>query len=202
MAHTYSTDSTERRYAPFFIAAAAIGAALLVYRLLEKYHVNLPGWASPLDTMAFSGLFYTLFDRYVWKWLARHRIRITKIPDLSGTWKGYVRPAGTSGASAGLAIKTEITINFQQTWTDMLVVGRTQLSKSHSLSASVITNDECSISYEYLNEPFADALYTMHAHRGTAMLSIDKTQTKLDGEYYSGRDRQNIGTIHLTRSAT
>ncbi len=39
----------------------------------------------------------------------------------------------------------------------------------------------------------------MDAHRGTTVLTIDQTCRKLEGEYYSGRDRQNIGTIHLKR---
>jgi hypothetical protein len=201
MAHNYSTDSTERRYIPFFLAAAAIGTALLTYHLLDRYHATPPGWASPLDTMAFYGLFYTFFDKYMWKWSVLHKVRISKIPDLSGTWKGYVEPATTRGVSAGLAIRTEITIAVQQTWTSLFIVGRTQLSRSHSLSGSLITTDECSLSYEYLNEPSTNALYTMHAHRGTARLSIERTHTILSGEYYSGRDRQNIGSIHLTRSA-
>jgi hypothetical protein len=202
MSHTYSTDSAERRYVPFFVAAAAIGSALLVDNVLDKYHVSLPRWASPLDTMAFYGLFYTLFDKYLWKWSVLRKLRITKVPDLAGTWRGYVEPARTTAVSPGLAVKTDITIEVQQTWRSLFVVGRTQLSKSHSLSGSVIINDESSISYEYLNEPSAHALYTMHAHRGTARLSIDKTQRTMEGEYYSGRDRQNIGTIHLTKSAS
>jgi len=201
-AHTYSTDSTERRYIPFFIAAAAIGATFLTFHFSGKYHFTLPWWASPpIDTMAFYGAFYGFFDRYIWKLPVMHRLRITKIPDLSGTWRGRVYPVETGGASAGLGADTDITVSIRQTWTTMLVVGRTTLSESHSLSGSLITSDEYTLSYEYTNEPSASAPDTMHAHRGVARLTVNDTGTAiLEGEYYPGRDRQNIGTIRLTRS--
>jgi len=80
------------------------------------------------------------------------------------------------------------------------VIGQTKQSKSHSISASVVTTDECSLSYEYVNEPAAGAPTSMHTHRGTAVLKIDKTVKALKGEYYSGRDRQNFGIIELIRS--
>jgi hypothetical protein len=201
MAHTYSTDSVERRYIPFFIAAAAIGATFLTFHFADKYHFTPPWWASPpIDTMAFYGLFYFFFDRYIWKLPIIRWLRFTKIPDLSGTWQGRVQPIETGGVSAGLRVNTDITVSIQQTWTGLLIAGRTELSKSHSLSGDFITIDEYSVSYEYTNEPSASAPQTMHAHRGTARLSLDKTQTILEGEYYSGRDRQNIGTIRLTRA--
>lgn len=200
MAHTYSTDSNERQYIPFYLAAAAIGAAFLISHVFTKYQMTLPWWASPpIDTMALYGFFFWLFDRYIWKWRVMRQLRVTRIPDLSGTWRGYVHPSQTNGVSAGLAANTEITISITQSWTQLLILGHTRLSKSHSLSGSLIVTDECSLSYEYLNEPLAPAPETMHAHRGTARLSINNTCTALDGEYYSGRDRQNIGTIHLTR---
>jgi hypothetical protein len=150
--------------------------------------------------MAFYGLFYGFFDRYLWKLPVMHRLRITKIPDLSGTWHGRVHPVETGGVSAGLRTDTDITIFIRQTWTTLLIVGRTTLSKSHSLSGSLITSDEYTLSYEYINEPSASARSTMHTHRGVARLTINDTSTILEGEYYSGRDRQNIGTMRLTRT--
>lgn len=201
MAHAYSTDSSERQYIPFFIAAAAIGTAFFAIHVFDTYQILLPWWASPpIDTMAFYGFFYWLFDRFIWKWNWIHRLQITRIPDLSGVWHGQVNPAETD-ASTGLETKTAITITIQQTWTSLLVAGQTKLSKSRSISGSLVTADECSASYEYVNEPAPSAPSTMHMHRGTAILYIDKTGTKLNGEYYSGRDRQNFGTIQLTRAA-
>jgi hypothetical protein len=200
MAHAYSTDSPERQYIPFFIASAAIAAAFVTFHLLDTYNIQLPWWASPpIDTMAFYGSFYWLFDRSIWKWKWIHRLQITRIPDLSGVWHGHVKPSQTD-VSTGLELNAAITISIRQTWTSLLLAGQTKLSKSRSLSGSLLTEDECSMSYEYLNEPSPSAPSTMHVHRGTAILYFDKAGTMLNGEYYSGRDRQNIGTIQLARA--
>lgn len=201
MSHTYSTDSAERRYIPFFIAAAAIGATFLTFHFVDKYHFKPPWWVSPpIDTMAFYGLFYGLFDKYIWKWTVLRWLRITRIPDLSGTWQGTVQPMETGGVSAGLGAAAGITVSIQQTWNSLLVTGRTQLSTFYSLSGNFLTADGSSLSYEFINEPLASAPNTMHTHRGTARLALDGTQSILEGEYYSGRDRQNIGTIRITRT--
>lgn len=201
MAHTYSTDSGERRYIPLFIAGAAIGATFLAFYIIDEYQVRLPWWASPpMDTMAFYGLFYWIFETYLWKWGLLRWLHVVRIPDLSGSWHGEVRPVVTGGVSSGLGIPADITVTIQQTWTTIMIRGRTSLSQSHSLSGNLLVADEHSLSYEYLNEPSAAAPETMHAHHGVARLSLNKENTILEGEYYSGRDRQNIGTIHLTRT--
>jgi hypothetical protein len=201
MAHTYSTDSSERRSIPFFIAIAAIGATFTVFHFLNQYHITVPWWLTPpIDTMAFYGLFYELFDEWIWKWRLLHKLHIVKVPNLSGIWTGQVQPTSTGGISAGLTTKADLTIEIRQTWTTIMIIGNASLSESHSLSASLITGGEPILSYEYLNEPRSSAPSTMHAHRGIARLIVNEMQSRLEGEYYSGRDRQNIGAIVLRRS--
>ena len=201
MPHTYATDSTERRYIPFFIAAAAIGATFLVFHFLDKYGIEPPWWASPpVDTMALYGLFYWVFDRFVWKWQVLRWLRITRVPDVSGEWHGQVQPSTTSGISAGLGAPTDIALSIRQTWTELRVRARTPLSQSHSISGTFVVADAPTLSYEFVNEPSAPAPGTMHAHHGLARLTLNQAHTVLEGEYYSGRDRQNIGTIRVTRS--
>lgn len=201
MAHAYSTDSVERRYIPLFVAGGAIAAAFWSAHLVSLYQIALPWWVSPpIDTMAFYGGLYWLFDRVVWKWPLLRRLKITRTPDLAGAWTGVVRTSAPNGASQSLGTEAAITVTIQQTWTHISIVGRTALSQFRSLSGSLITVDESSLSYEYVNEPSAAAPATMHGHRGTARLVIDKSLSRLEGEYYSGRDRQNIGTIALRRA--
>ncbi len=196
--HSYSTDSPERKTIPFFIAAAAIAAAFWSSHLLQVRHIEMPWWISPpIDTMAFYGLLYFAYDRYIWRWPIIHRLGISAIPNLSGEWVGEVRSVLPNGTLAGDSFSRKIEIVIQQTWTEMSIQGCTDISKSHSVSASIITNHECSVAYEYSNEPLTGAPDTMHAHRGTTFLSIDSKTRSLVGEYYSGRDRQTIGTITL-----
>jgi hypothetical protein len=39
----------------------------------------------------------------------------------------------------------------------------------------------------------------MHIHHGTTLLELNSKVNTLNGEYYSGRDRQNIGSLELKR---
>lgn len=200
MGHPYSTDSPERKYIPFLIAAAAIGASFLSFQVVETFRIKLPWWASPpVDTMAFYGLFWWLFDRFIWKWGLLRLLHITRVPDLSGQWQGHVHPAPAQGISADLVEDTAITLTVQQTWTKLLVRASTETSRSVSVTGSILTADEGSLSYEYQNEPFAPAPGTMHVHRGVVRLRLLPGGTVLEGEYFSGRDRQTFGTLRVRR---
>src|SRR5690349_20871280 len=190
MAHTYATDSSERKHVPFFLAAAAIGSTFGFMRWLHGQQVELPWWSPPVDTMAFYGMFYVLFDRFIWRFPPLRWIHATKVPNLTGTWHGTIEPAPTQGVSAGLEARTAITVRIVQSWTTLLIRAETAQSKSHSITGAIVVHDEQSLSYEFLNEPTAAATATMHAHRGVARLTVKDGGTVLDGEYYSGRDRQ------------
>jgi len=124
---------------------------------------------------------------------------ITRIPDLSGEWRGRVSPIDIMGVSAGLGVEAEITLTIRQTWTKLLIAARTAQSKSYSISGSFIVSEERILSYEYVNEPAVYAPSTMHAHRGTTRLVLEGRNETLKGEYYCGRDRQNIGILTVTR---
>jgi len=200
MAHTYSTDSPERKYIPLFLAAAAIGAAFLTFHLLKKSNIEGPWWIGPPDTMVFYGLFYLALDRLLWKFPPLRWARITSIPNLSGTWHGKVEPAPTPGVSTGLTTAKDITMTIRQTWSELLVRARTEQSTSQSLSGAIVVADEVSVGYEYRNEPSAPAPGTMQTHRGFARLTLNDAETVLEGEYYSGRGRQNIGSIRVNRT--
>lgn len=199
MAHSYSTDSVERRRIPFFLAAAAIASSYAVFYCLNRFNVNLQWWvALPIDTMGFYGLYYLLFDKIIWKWRALYRLGIICIPDLNGMREGEIHSSHrVDGAEDGIRIP--ISVEIHQTWTEILLAGTTERSKSCSLWAALMTEHPKALNYEYRNEPMAGAVDSMHTHRGTAELRIGSDRQSLEGEYYSGRDRQNVGTISLQR---
>jgi hypothetical protein len=53
--------------------------------------------------------------------------------------------------------------------------------------------------YEYMNDPHATAVETMHAHRGFAALKRSADGEWLEGDYYTGRDRASQGHLRLRR---
>ncbi len=196
MMHKYSTDSSEQKTIPFFIAVVAIAASFLISKIFDYFGFVPPWWLSlPVDTMGLYGAFYWLFDHVIWKWKWIHVLRISHIPNLSGKWHGSVRSVKTDNKPVNAPSEVSIEITIKQTWTEILIIANTAQSKSHSISGNLVVTDDKILSYEYINEPVAGSTETMHAHRGTAYLIPDIALTNLTGEYYSGRDRQSIGQI-------
>jgi len=144
-----------------------------------------------------SGVFFRIFDVYVWKWSLLHTLGVVKTPDLNGQWRGHLR---TSYDEHSKDHQVNLTIN--QSWTRIEFLLRTKSSRSHSLIAGILTKSlGCTqIVYQYQNDPHGDAVSTMNAHYGTTILNFDLKKTQLEGEYYSGRGRNNYGTITLERS--
>jgi len=194
--HPYTTDSNERKVIPLYIAVLSILAALGLNRALVATQLSLPWWIDAPSILGFYGLFYATFDKYLWRWRLLRTVRIVKVPDLNGTWKGYYVSSFDSPAK-----QDTTTLRISQKWTQISITLETRYSKSHSLIAGIITEspEGFVLSYEYMNEPTPDAKNTMHIHRGTARLAIQAGGKALEGEYYSGRDRQNIGTLRLER---
>ena len=192
--HPYSTDSKERKIVPLCLAIVSILLAWLFNSLLGGLKIDLPWWIGPPGVFGLYVLFYDLFDKFLWKIF--RKINVIKVPDLNGTWKGYVTSSFNEHAA-----KHEANMKISQQWSEISIALDTGNSRSHSLSAAIITKGPSSpvLTYEYLNEPKANAKATMHTHRGTARLTIDVSSNSLEGEYYTGRDRTNFGTLKFQR---
>lgn len=197
--HPYATDSNERKFVPFLIAVLSIGAAWLFYKTLGLMQLTPPWWFDAPSVMGFYGLFYSIFEKWLWSTRIMRMIRLVKLPDLNGTWKGYAASSFDEHST-----KHDADIEILQSWKRIKIILKTKSSESHSLIAALITENPNGVvlNYEYLNEPKVTAKTTMHAHRGTARLILRKVKGSkvLDGEYYTGRDRQNYGMMHFKRS--
>lgn len=194
--HPYATDSNERKLVLFLLAVVSVLSAWFLKRVLGVLEFTIPWWLDAPSVVGFYGMFYIIFDKYLWKMDILRRIGLVKIPDLHGTWEGYI----TSSFNANAA-KYDGTIKICQNWERININMRTQDSKSHSLTAAILTENQNAIiiSYEYLNEPMHNAKTTMHAHRGTARLMLASDNQTFEGEYYTGRDRQNFGFLSFSR---
>lgn len=192
--HPYTTDSNERKSVPLYIAVLSIVAALILILITEAIPFAIPWWIDGTSVLGFYGLFYTIFNRYLWKSRLLRIIGLVKVPNLNGTWNGDL-----SSSFDKQATKKNATIRISQTWTGISIHLETDSSKSHSLIAAIMTKSPIGavLSYEYLNEPLPNAKDTMHCHRGTCRLTIQSDENILDGQYYSGRDRQNFGTLRF-----
>jgi hypothetical protein len=188
--HSYSSDSLDRRIALWVIAAFAVAVAFLYGVLSRRFAFSLPWWCETPSIILLYGLFHWVYDSWFWRKKVIG-LRLSQIPNCSGTWFGKLRSTHGGG--------TEIdgVLVVQQTWSKIALAFRTDSSASYSRMAAVNVMPGAleGLVYEYVNDPRADASPTMHSHRGLAFLKLSRDCTCLEGEYYSGRDRGNCGTM-------
>ncbi len=189
--HGYSTDSNERRVVPLLLASVAIALAWMSSKSLAAAHLSVPWWMEAPSSMAFYGVLYTLFDKYLWRNSFVCKLGLVRIPNLMGRWRGYLITSFD-----GHVKRHELIINIFQSWTQVSVFLTTATSMSRSCAAVIQVDDPEGVAliYQYENQPLADAMKTMHMHYGTAMLRVSKDGC-LAGDYYAGRDRRTFGRI-------
>ena len=191
--HTYATDAKDRQTIPLWLAAIAVAAALLLTSTLKTLSWEVPWWVDAPSVMGFYGLIYQWFDKFLW-FQKFGFISFSTIPNLQGTWVGVIHSSYEGGTDIPGVI-----LYVRQTWSQINVRLVTERSSSFSIMAAINTQDssEPSLKYEYMNEPSALAPQTMQSHRGTANLQLSPDGIILQGDYFSGRGRQNIGTMEF-----
>ena len=195
--HPYSIESSERHRVPMVLATIAV---LIVYGLstvVQRMEFALPWWLSLPSVFGVYGLCYLLFDHWLWRTTLLRILLGIRTPDLSGSWKSNVEPAGDSFSSR------EANVEIRQTWTKLIVTLETEASRSKSVVAAIafLTPQRAELVYEYSNEPKAGAVDSMHAHRGLARL-VCTGEDEMEGEYFTGRDRGTYGALKLVRVVT
>jgi hypothetical protein len=190
--HSYTTD-VEKTNIYAVIAFLSVVAALGLSIFFKSIKLEVPWLIDAPSIIGFYGIFYRIFDKYLWK-----SAKLTNTPNLSGSWEGKIITSydkHTNDYPATLSIK--------QTWSHISIVLTTDNSRSESSVAMISTKnpDGAKVQYAYENKPRHNAKSTMHAHSGTADLSLstrDNIQI-LEGDYYTGRDRRNHGILHFEK---
>ncbi len=194
--HGYSTDSGERRVVPLLLALLAIALAWVSSKFLASIHLSMPWWVDAPSSMAFYGVLYALFDKYLWRNSLVCKLGLVRTPNLTGRWRGFLITSFD-----GHAKRHDLMINIFQSWTQISVFLTTTTSISRRCAAVIQIDDPEGVSliYQYQNQPLANAMRTMHMHYGTAMLRVSNCAC-LVGDYYAGRDRRTFGRICCKRS--
>lgn len=194
--HPYSIDTEERKYILLFLAVISIVFCWGFYKILGNYQTSLPWWVESPSILFVYGLLFVIFDKWLWQYFKK--INFVKTPNLNGEWNGNLKSSFDNHSSEVKAI-----LKIFQTWTRIKILLTTDQSSSHSEAASIIidTPEGKYLSYQYVNEPKSNAVKTMHIHRGTVRLIFDEKKNILEGEYYSGRNRQNFGCLKFERNS-
>lgn len=160
-----------------------------------------------------STLLYAAFTRKLWKWDILHRYNVVAIPNLNGTWTGYLYTSRdetvipdsqivTDGTQYDdlTKLKTEITI--EQTWDKILVTLNGPESPSRSEAATILVNDKAwpTLTYNYWNEG-SMTNDDLDPHYGTAVLEYYEDEEKLQGKYYNRPNQRGThGVLELYRT--
>ena len=191
--HSYDLEGRGR------VVVALLVVSVFFVWLLHTGMVTIgfepPWWASAPSYAAFYSVLLWLFDCYVWRFVLLRKLGLLRVPDLNGEWVGTV----TSSYCGGDPVQP-FPVTIMQRWSTISITFETEHSRSRSVAASLRVDNRPApeLHYLYVNEPHATAPGTMHAHRGTATLRLKGSV--LEGDYYTGRDRREIGSLKLTRT--
>ena len=190
--HSYDLAGRDRVVVALFVVS--IFCVWLFHTGVGTIGYEPPWWVSVPSYAAFYSVLYWLFDRYVWRFGLVSKLGLLRVPDLNGAWIGTV----TSSYADGDPVQP-FPVTIVQRWSKISITFETEHSRSHSVAASLRADDPLppELYYLYSNEPHATAPDTMHAHQGTASLRLKGAV--LEGGYYTGRGRRQIGALKLTR---
>jgi len=184
---------------PAVLMVAAISAAFGLAKGIEASGLQAKLWWLDLPAVwGFYVIFWGLFDRWLWRCRLLRAIGLVKVPDLGGRWHGQGVSSYADRTGERQEFNIEVTIT--QRWTKCLVHLETRRSQSNSIIGAIVVGDvrRPALSYEYRNQPQPHAAESMHTHLGMARLEMVDAAL-LEGEYYTGRDRREYGTLRLTR---
>ncbi len=203
--HPYGSNE-DRKKVHYAIAALsiALGGALLIpirSQLLSvadtsEISQSLTLLVIPLlSPMSAYAVLYWAFDKYIWKLPFLRRLGVVKVPNLAGEWNGHLK-----SSCDNFTKPYDIEVWITQTWTSISIDLRTSTSSSESNVASLVLrgNRPPKLIYTYENNPKGDAVGTMNKHSGTTVLRLE-CDSRLTGEYYTGRGRKNHGTMELKK---
>ncbi len=190
--HAYATDAEDRRLVPTTLAVLSIGAALLLVYVVGLLKIQIPWWVDAPSVMGFYGIFYGLYDKQLWR-IHIGPLHLSAIPYVGGVWAGVLTSSYNEGT------KINVVVSIKQTWSKISIRLETETSTSYTVMAALNTEESLDpgLKYEYLSEPGQFAKETMHIHRGTGHLRLSSDGKMLTGDYYTGRDRRNFGTLEL-----
>jgi hypothetical protein len=199
--HSYATDSEEKRLILLVLAIVSVFLTWLLYSVLTWIGTQtnfVPPWWLEIPSVAtFYGVLYAVFDRRLWKNPLVRKLGGVKTPDLSGTWKGYVKSSYDNFNE-----EIEATLEIFQSWTHIGIFQQTKDSKGQSFVATILTKDSTAmrLCFMYQNIPQASANTDMRQHVGSAELALSSDGTILSGDYFNcGRDRPTWGELRFVK---
>lgn len=190
--HSYTTNNENIKIYSW-IAFLSVAASLALAALFKWLKIEVPWFVDAPAVVGFYGIFFKIYDIRIWKW--RY---FNNTPNLTGNWEGKI-----SSSHDRYNNEHPAKLTIKQTWSHISIVLTTENSRSESCVAMISTKtpEGAKIQYAYENKPRNNAVSTMKRHDGTATLIFKRIDGKqiLEGDYYTGRDRKNLGTLYFEK---
>ncbi|WP_157839647.1 pancortin-3 [Comamonas testosteroni] len=149
----------------------------------------------PATSTLFYAIGYYLFDRHAWKWSWVQRI--FNIPWLGGDWACSGKTFDEEG---NVTYNWEAKITIVQHWEKISVQIQTAQSRSYSVAASIIKNDNAGpiLMYSYRNEPRMGEP-ELKAHFGYSEWHFSSDLKTASASYVNGGGRRTSGIMDITK---
>lgn len=190
------TPANFQRYLVFsgFLAGIGFVATWAFHWATTYLQINIPWWLEVPGTLAIAGFLYSIYHKHAWSWRIFCVLGITDVPDLRGRWEGCIYSSYNQKKESVPAV-----VEINQTASDIQL----NLYTAQSFSSSVVANfskdsdGATCIYYSYRNETGRQAVDGMHIHYGSSQMRYHPDIMKLDGHYYTTRDRGNYGEMEF-----
>lgn len=206
--HAYSISERWRWRVPALAGALGFAFYLGLTSLLPAGWLSLPFLVDVLSPLGIAGFLLFIYDRWLWTYFSRAGLDPT--PDFSGEWAGtgYSSYHGTRDDPEGGNqdpegwTPFECTVKIRQRWSHIVV--ELDAEESHSISRIAGIRTEAGsrpvLVYEYENHTEVRTPDTMGPHEGVAHLELGPDGDTLEGYYYTGPNRGNVGELSLERT--
>ena len=193
-------DSNNYKKFTLFILVLVGISTLIMYGIsayFEKQGIKIPWWIETPSIPSIYALLFLAFDKIFWKLSFFKKWGIIVADDLNGEWKGIVKSSHDNFQN-----ETPVELEITQSATKIKICGVFNQSKSVSIHENFgrsEVDNQTALFYFFRNEPRYDAVETMAIHEGAVKLLHNPQKKTLSGYYFSGRDRNNHGTIEVTK---
>ncbi len=142
--------------------------------------------------------YHELFDRWLWRISVFRSLRIVDVPDLNGVWE-----AGIKSSYSHLKEEHRIFVRIRQTWRRISITAETSDAISTSVAAAVrMTDKTVELIYTFDSRTRGGSIDASQKHSGTSWLRLSPDRTQFAGQYFTGRGRNNVGSLRLRRART
>lgn len=159
------------------------------FDLLSKIGISVSG----VSLLSIFTILYFLFCKFGWKRVTR----LTGIPNLNGVWKGelissHINPETNEN------VQLDMTLEIIQNWNSISLRADFPESSSYSKTASLHTNEQKGIvlGFSFRNDSMN---IDINSREFSGYNELTYKNDKLEGVYFTNRDKGTHGTIKLKK---